>query len=53
VSAVKFNNTNATLWLRYSSTRIMARVPAGATTGKVSVTAGGCTATSAGNFTVR
>ena len=52
VTAVKFNVTNATWWYRLSSTRILARVPAGATTGPISVTTGAGTATSSTNFTL-
>ena len=52
VSAVRFNGTASTLLFRFSATRILARVPTGATTGKVSVTTGAGTATSTNNFTV-
>jgi hypothetical protein len=37
----------------FDSTRILTRVPTGATTGKISVTTGAGTATSATNFTVK
>ncbi len=50
-TAVRFNNTAATFTVA-SSTRIDATVPAGATTGRISVTAGGITDTSSTNFTV-
>jgi hypothetical protein len=52
VTQVKFNTTAATWWLRLSSTRIYARVPTGATTGKISVTNAAGTGTSAATFTV-
>jgi uncharacterized repeat protein (TIGR01451 family) len=51
VSAVKFNGVSAT-FTGDSTSQITAFVPAGATTGTISVTAGGGTATSAGTFTV-
>ena len=52
-TVVKFNTTNATQWFRFnSSTRIYARVPSGATTGKISVVKSAGTAVSATNFTV-
>src|SRR4051794_27921262 len=51
VSAVKFNGTSAT-FTGDSSTQISAIVPASATTGAISVVAGGGTGTSASNFTV-
>ena len=47
VQSVKFNGTNAIFVFVFDSTRILARVPAGATTGKISVTTGAGTATSA------
>jgi len=50
-TVVKFNTTNATFAVN-SATSIVATVPAGATTGKISVTTPGGTATSANNFTV-
>jgi hypothetical protein len=49
---VKFNGVSATQWLVSSNTRIYARVPSGATDGKISVTKGGSTGTSANNFDV-
>ena len=51
VTAVMFNGTSASFTVN-SSTKITAKVPAGATTGPISVTAPGGTATSATNFTV-
>jgi uncharacterized repeat protein (TIGR01451 family) len=51
VSAVKFNGTSAT-FTGNSSTQITATVPASATTGAISVVAGGGTGSSAGTFTV-
>jgi IPT/TIG domain len=51
-SVVKFNTTNATSFHVDSATQITATVPTGATTGKISVTTPGGTATSAANFTV-
>jgi IPT/TIG domain len=51
-SVVKFNTTNATSFTVNSATQITATVPTGATTGKISVTTPGGTATSAANFTV-
>ena len=52
VTAVKFNGHAATSYTVDSSTHITATVPVGATTGRVSVTTAGGTATSATNFTV-
>jgi uncharacterized repeat protein (TIGR01451 family) len=51
VSAVKFNGTSAT-FTGDSSSQITATVPVSATTGTISVIAGGGTATSAAPFTV-
>jgi hypothetical protein len=51
-SSVKFNTTSATTFHVDSATQITATVPTGATTGKISVTTPGGTATSATNFTV-
>jgi len=51
-SSVKFNTTTATSFTVNSATQITATVPTGATTGKISVTTPGGTATSAANFTV-
>jgi IPT/TIG domain len=51
-SSVKFNITSATTFHVDSATQITATVPTGATTGKISVTTPGGTATSATNFTV-
>jgi hypothetical protein len=50
-SSVKFNGTAATFTVD-SSTKIRANVAVDATSGKISVTTGGGTAESAGNFTV-
>jgi hypothetical protein len=50
-TAVKFNGTAATFSVN-SSTRITASVPAGATSGTISVTTAGGTATSSSSFTV-
>jgi Divergent InlB B-repeat domain len=50
-TAVTFNGANAS-FSATSATTIQATVPAGATTGSISVTAPGGTATSAGPFTV-
>jgi IPT/TIG domain len=52
VTAVKFNGRAATTWTRDSSIQISAMVPLGATTGRITVTTAGGTATSATNFTV-
>ena len=52
VSSVKFNGTAAASYTVDSSTQIRATVPAGATTGKISVTASAGSGTSANNFTV-
>lgn len=51
-TSVKFNGVPAGFTLD-SSIKITATVPAGATTGKISVTTPVATATSAGNFTVK
>lgn len=50
-NTVKFNGTTTTV-LTASTTMLTANVPAGATTGTISVTVGGVTATSAAVFTV-
>ncbi len=50
-TVVRFNNVTASFVVK-SSTKITATVPAGATTGRISVTALGGTATSTTNFTV-
>ena len=49
---VKFNTTNQPAFTVVSATQITAAVPAGATTGKISVTTPGGTGQSATNFTV-
>ncbi len=51
-TAVKFNTTTATSFTLNSATSITATVPAGATTGKISVTNTVSTATSPTDFTV-
>ena len=51
-TAVTFNSTAATTFNVVSATQLTAVVPAGATTGKIAVTTGGGTATSAVNFVV-
>jgi len=51
-SSVKFNGTSAGSFTVNSSTQILATVPTGATTGKISVTTAGGTASSADDFTV-
>jgi uncharacterized protein YmfQ (DUF2313 family) len=51
VNAVRFNNINASYIVR-STTQIDAVVPANATTGLISVSTSGGTATSASNFTI-
>jgi IPT/TIG domain len=51
-SSVKFNNVAATTFHVDSPTQITATVPTGATTGKITVTTPGGTATSPANFTV-
>ncbi len=48
---VSFNGTAATFSIK-STGAIVATVPTGATTGKISVTTGGGSATSTGTFTV-
>ena len=50
-TAVSFNGTAASSYSVDSSTQITATVPSGSTTGPISVTTGGGTATSASNFT--
>ncbi len=51
-TAVAFNGTPASSFTVVSATQITAVVPVGATTGKVTVTTPGGTATSSGSFTV-
>ncbi|MBO9703331.1 MAG: IPT/TIG domain-containing protein [Sporocytophaga sp.] len=51
-SSVKFNNVSAISFSVVSSTSITAVVPAGATTGKVTITTAGGTAVSASDFTL-
>jgi hypothetical protein len=52
-TAVKFNNVNAPgFTVNPTGTQITVTVPTGATTGKISVTGPGGTATSTANFTV-
>jgi hypothetical protein len=51
-TGVKFNGTPATTFFVDSNTSIRANAPSGSTTGKISVTTDGGTATSADNFTV-
>jgi len=51
-TSVKFNNISVASFIVDSSTQIKANVPAGATTGKLSVTTGDGSATSADDFTV-
>jgi hypothetical protein len=51
-AAVRFNNTNATSFVVSSPSQIVAVVPAGATTGKISVTTPGGTAISVSDFVV-
>ena len=51
-TSVKFNGTAATTFTVNSSTQITATVPAGATTGTISVTTPSGTGTSASSFTV-
>ena len=52
VKSVRFN-TKTAAWSAASSTKLLARVPFGATTGKISVTTRAGTATSAATFTVK
>ncbi len=52
VASVKFNTTAATSYTVNSTVKITATVPAGASTGKIAVTNGSGTGTSAGSFTV-
>jgi len=52
-SAVSFNGTQASSYLVEAPTQIVATVPAGATTGAISVTTAGGTATSSEDFTVK
>ena len=51
-SAVAFNGVAVAAFTVVSATQITATIPAGATTGKITVTTLGGTATSAGSFTV-
>src|SRR6266511_3924968 len=50
-TSVKFNGVSVTITSN-TATQIVTKVPAGATTGKITVTTAGGTATSATNFTV-
>jgi hypothetical protein len=52
VTSVKFNTTTATTYTVNSSVKITATVPAGASTGPISVSNGDGTGTSVGSFTV-
>ncbi len=52
VQSVKFGGTSATTYTVNSTVKITATVPAGAPTGKIAVTTGSGTGTSAGSFTV-
>ncbi|RYX85078.1 hypothetical protein EON83_07475 [bacterium] len=52
VTSVKFNNVVAVIKSK-TATQVMAVVPTGATTGRISVTSGTGTATSTTNFTVK
>ena len=49
--SVKFNGKTAQFIVQ-TSTKLYARVPTGATTGKITVTNGSGTGTSSGSFTV-
>src|SRR4051812_15533823 len=51
-SSVKFNGTAATTFMVNSPSQVTATVPSGATTGPISVTTAGGTATSAASFAV-
>ena len=51
MQSVKFNG-NVAQFLVQTSTKLYARVPSGATTGKISITTGSGTVQSATNFTV-
>ncbi|HLX32291.1 MAG TPA: IPT/TIG domain-containing protein [Gaiellaceae bacterium] len=51
-TSVKFNGTSQPTYTIVSTSKITTTVPAGATTGKISVITGGGTATSSGTFTV-
>jgi hypothetical protein len=51
-TAVRFNGVSASFTVNTQGTRIDTKVPTGATTGKITVTTPGGTATSAANFTV-
>jgi large repetitive protein len=51
-TAVRFNGVSASYTVNTQGTRIDTKVPTGATTGKITVTTPGGTATSATNFTV-
>ncbi|AII52983.1 hypothetical protein N008_13480 [Hymenobacter sp. APR13] len=53
VSAVRFNGVVAPGFLVNSATQLTVRVPAGASTGRLTVVTAGGTATSASNFTVQ
>jgi hypothetical protein len=51
-TAVSFNGTNALVYTVDSDIQITATVPAGATTGLITVNVGACSGTSTGSFTV-
>jgi hypothetical protein len=53
VTSVKFNAKPATWWVRVSAQKLRTRVPAGATTGPISVTNGSDTGTSNTSFIVK
>jgi hypothetical protein len=51
-TGVSFNGTSATNFTVNSNSQITATVPAGATTGAITVVVGGCSAISGANFTI-
>jgi hypothetical protein len=51
-TGVSFNGTSATNFTVNSNSQITATVPAGATTGAITVVVGGCSAISSANFTI-
>jgi hypothetical protein len=52
ITSIKFNGTAAASWSRVSATLVNTTVSTGATTGKITLTTAGGTATSSASFAV-